>query len=101
MLFKHRTASTPTPANSVHLFWTGIRLVLFIGSEPLVLLWLSSQRYRFLYRQANMALSSRPSWPSRPAQPQMYTFGLGLCLGLGLGLEALSSWLRLAQSNQH
>ena len=39
-----------------------------------------------------MALSSRPSpaqpaqsSPVGPAQPQMYTFDLGLCLGLGLG----------------
>ena len=77
------------------------RGVMLVGSEPLVLLWLSSQRYRFLYRQANMALSSRPSpaGPAQPAPPQTSTFGLGPCLGLGV--EALSSWLRLAQSNQH
>ena len=37
--------------------------------------------------------------PSRPSPPQISTLGLGLCLGLGL--EALSSWFSLAQSDQH
>ena len=64
-----------------------------IGSEPLVRWGLPTAILRI--RGTKVALSSRPSRPAgrpspaqpSPAQPspaQMYTFGLGLCLGLGL-----------------
>ena len=67
-----------------------------IGSEQLVL-WGFAPGYRFYYRQANEALSSLPSpQPQPPAPAQMYTFGLGPCLGLGL--EALISWLKALSS---
>ena len=69
---------------------------ILIGSEPLVLLWLSSQRYRFLIGKPTRLLAHCPA-PSPPAQ--MCIFALGPCLGLGL--ETASSWPSLAQTNQH
>ena len=74
----------PTPAGggAVVVAVVVALVLVVIGSEPLVLLWLSSQRYRFLYRQASEALSSLPS-PSPPAPAPKGTFGsVGFCVAL-------------------
>ena len=93
---------TPTPPEPKreHGFletFEGIRGTIsrdLIGSEPLVLRGFALG-YRFYIGKPVMLPAPSPQPPS----PSMFTFGLGPCLCLGL--EALSSWPSLAQSNQH